>query len=1053
MREGLRTTLAQSLVGGDDLPGHEQESDEVPPLGRLIARRYRLTRLLGRGGHGGVWEGTDSLTGTPVAVKVLNGEATTSQVRREVSALRLLRIPGVVRLFDEGVDRGRGFLVMERAVGQPFPGTSGDRTWSSLAGITASLLETLARVHSAGVVHRDIKPGNVLIDDRGRPTLLDFGLALGAVGNHSLDARMVGTPGYMAPEQFDGREVTAQADLYAVGVMLYDALAGRPPHESPNLWALMYAKINTDAPPLRTAAPSVPEAVASVIDRMIAREPRDRPGSAAEVLRLFRGELGLREQRGTLPYLGNGAALGAVFEAVLAGRSVDLVGPSGSGRTRTLQELAERLRERGLAAVVMRHDAPAFRAAARVVSPDEIDKGQAVSISAAPELAREITALTARGSVLLIDDADELDPRSARVVEAARSAGSIVRARLEPVDDDAVRLRPLAEGELTRLFLGPERVFRLPSDAARALWTRTEGWPTRVADELNAWVRAGLAHRSGEQFAVDREALDRLDAGLRVTPLLPKPVSSRITLPPRPQLPARLEALMAWLTLAWPDTSCTTLAAAAGRPESELDVELAELAACDAARRLLDGRWEPLLAVSDAHAWDQDRRRAAHRALASVLAGGTEHRLVHLVASADARSADARVAQEIASETVTRARGWAARGNLGRAIAALSEGLMAARRAGPLGDGETELLTTWVEMALDEGTPRALDRVYYELGRAGSRGEATARLEALVEAALCCRAGGARALDLIEAIPAFEELSLELRRQSVRLLAARRCAPEREEAVVVEATRWANARDDESARSRAAEWEGRLRYRQQRWADAVVAFEQAIPLTRDPTRVLSLTTGAAIALSENLQHSNAAERAVRLRELAMSCRHGYYTCRAEYLIRTAAYRGGDPLRVDWELVDVVAQIGEPDLEALVCMTEGSIAWRTAEFDSGRSLCLRAHTIWAASGWVWGDALVRALGWVCGSPWGTQEATELGRWATECPLPRVGLQVLGMLGMLDRTLVPEGHSAIRRHASGISEDAWDVRFEMLSVREALHATTLGGHGPETGLVAP
>jgi len=1015
VRGGTQEIHTRSLDGsnGPDLLAPDVDDPaEVPPLAGMVARRYRLTRLLGRGGHGGVWEALDSLTGTTVAVKVLGDNASTSQVRREVSALRLLRVPGVVRLFDEGVDRGSGFLVMERVEGTAFPGALTERSWPALAGITAGLLETLARVHAIGVVHRDIKPGNVLIDERGRSTVLDFGLALGALGDRSIEARLAGTPAYMAPEQLDGREVTAHADLFAVGVMLYEALSGRLPHESPNFWALMYAKINTDPAPLRSVAPSVPEAIAMVIDRMIAREPRDRPGSAAEVLRMLRGDLVVRESHGDPPRLGDDSVLDALFEAAAKGRSVDLVGPRGSGRTRTLRVLAERLRGSGVTVVDSPRDASALGALA--------EGGHAVA--------------------LLLDDADLLDHRTAQVVDAARSHAAVVRALTEADDSAAtVYLRPMTEVALRSLFDGSERVFRLPSDAARALRARTEAWPARVSEELSAWVRAGIARRTGERFSVDRETLDRLDAGLRVAPLLPGTVAARKTLPPRPMLPERLEDLLAWLALAWPETSVGTLAAATGRREPALEADLSQLEARGAARLLHDGRWEPTLAVSDHCAWDHARRRAAHRALAIALPAGADQRLVHLVASADVEQADARIAHEIVLETMTRARRRAASGDLGEAIAALSEGLLAARRAGPLGESEVELLAVWVEMALDEGTPRALDRVYYELGRSGTRTEAQGRLESLVEAALCCRADGARGLELIEAMPAFGSLSLELRRQSVRLLAARRCAIEREAAVVAEATAWASTFSDDAARSRAAEWLGRHRYRQQRWAEAVAAFEEAIPLTRDPTRRLSLTTGAAIALFENLQHGDAMAHARRLHEMALSHRNSYYACRAEYLIRTSAYRGAEALRTDWELVDLAAQVGEPDLEALVCMTEAAVAWREGELDGARELSLRAHTIWAASGWTWGDALVRALAWLAGGPRGPSELAELGRWAMGCPLPRVGLQVLGMIAMVEGGAGPEARAAARRHAAGIPEAHWDVRFEILSAREALGAT--------------
>ncbi|MFT3774510.1 MAG: phosphotransferase [Minicystis sp.] len=197
-----------------------RESDERAPIDepgtRVLGGRYRLRAPLGRGGYGEVWDADDLVLGERVALKwLLRAGPEPARVRSEIAALRMLRLPGVVRLLDEGMEDERPFFVMERVEGSPFPGRSDGgsdtptaslspdlgaastisadepapaprklgprvprRSWEVIAGPTEALLEILARVHAAGIVHRDLKPENVLVRDDGRPVVLDFGLAL-----------------------------------------------------------------------------------------------------------------------------------------------------------------------------------------------------------------------------------------------------------------------------------------------------------------------------------------------------------------------------------------------------------------------------------------------------------------------------------------------------------------------------------------------------------------------------------------------------------------------------------------------------------------------------------------------------------------------------------------------------------------------------------------------------------------------------------------------------------------------------------------------------------
>ncbi|MFN7145829.1 MAG: serine/threonine-protein kinase, partial [Myxococcota bacterium] len=150
-----------------------------PPVA-LVAGRWRVEGPIGRGAFGSVWRGVDTGTGAHVAVKFLEPGTSLdlARVRKEVAALRLLRVPGVVELLDAGTQDGRHYLVMELVEGLPFPGRA--HGWAAIAPLVARLCETLRQIHARGVVHRDLKPSNVLVTEDGRVVVLDFGVARGA---------------------------------------------------------------------------------------------------------------------------------------------------------------------------------------------------------------------------------------------------------------------------------------------------------------------------------------------------------------------------------------------------------------------------------------------------------------------------------------------------------------------------------------------------------------------------------------------------------------------------------------------------------------------------------------------------------------------------------------------------------------------------------------------------------------------------------------------------------------------------------------------------------
>jgi len=247
-----------------------------PEAGERIAQRYTLRRRIGQGGFGDVWEADTADGQPPVAIKLIPvlSQAALGRVRREVAALRWARLPGVVRMLDDGTHQGDYFIAMDLVKGHAFPGQPNPVPWDRLRPVVLSLLEVLARVHLAGIIHCDLKPQNVLVDAEGRPTVLDLGIAAGRA-LRSTPRDSAHTPRYAPPEQASRTAAPDErSDLYAAAMMIYEALTGDVPR----------------APPA-CRHPNVPAPVADVLERMLAPEPGDRYPSALEVIAALGGQL------------------------------------------------------------------------------------------------------------------------------------------------------------------------------------------------------------------------------------------------------------------------------------------------------------------------------------------------------------------------------------------------------------------------------------------------------------------------------------------------------------------------------------------------------------------------------------------------------------------------------------------------------------------------------------------------------------------------------------------------------------------------------------------
>ncbi len=278
----------------------------APPLGaeRPLARiaHFELEGELGRGGMGVVYRAVDTLLGRPVALKVVRDSAGADKddlerFKREAKAIARLDHPGIVKVYETGEHEGKLFIAMELVPGESFEALlkRGPLPPKRTAEIVRGVALALSHAHSHGVVHRDMKPANVLIDGGGAPHVLDFGLARDvAMTQLTRTGDVLGTPAYMAPEQANGvpGEQGPATDIHALGAVLYRALAGRLPFEAENAQALLYKVLTEEPVPPRRVNPAVHQDLETITLRCMAKEPARRYGSAAQVAEELRRFLG-----------------------------------------------------------------------------------------------------------------------------------------------------------------------------------------------------------------------------------------------------------------------------------------------------------------------------------------------------------------------------------------------------------------------------------------------------------------------------------------------------------------------------------------------------------------------------------------------------------------------------------------------------------------------------------------------------------------------------------------------------------------------------------------
>ncbi|MEV7756826.1 Stk1 family PASTA domain-containing Ser/Thr kinase [Microbacterium sp. NPDC089180] len=267
---------------------------------RVLSGRYRVDDLIGRGGMASVYRGYDQTLGRTVAIKILKADlagdaAFRTRFRLEAQAASRMAHPTIVRVFDAGEDVEVGvdgqerpvpYIVMELVHGRLLKEiiAEGSVPVDYALRYVDGILEALEYSHRAGVVHRDIKPGNVMITDAGRVKVMDFGIARAVSDSSSTVAEttaIVGTAAYFSPEQAKGESVDARADLYSTGVVLYELLTGRPPFRGETPVAVAYQHVSEAPLPPSEVNESIPRALDAIVLRALAKDPFQRPQDAA----------------------------------------------------------------------------------------------------------------------------------------------------------------------------------------------------------------------------------------------------------------------------------------------------------------------------------------------------------------------------------------------------------------------------------------------------------------------------------------------------------------------------------------------------------------------------------------------------------------------------------------------------------------------------------------------------------------------------------------------------------------------------------------------------
>jgi predicted Ser/Thr protein kinase len=275
-------------------------------LGTLLNGRYRLEARIGTGGMSSVYRALDETLERPVAIKLMNREIATDsdqleRFRREARAVAQLSHPHIVGVIDYGEDQGRPYIVLEYVEGETLKERirrNGELDIAEAVAYAIEIARALGAAHARHIVHRDVKPQNVLIDEEGSAKVTDFGIARSLDDDGlTADGRVLGTTDYVSPEQALGHDVTGQSDLYSLGIVLFEMLTGQVPYRGENQVAVAMKHVREELPDVQVLRPEVSASLAAVIDRATAKDLHERYRSDEELIADLENVLALEAAR------------------------------------------------------------------------------------------------------------------------------------------------------------------------------------------------------------------------------------------------------------------------------------------------------------------------------------------------------------------------------------------------------------------------------------------------------------------------------------------------------------------------------------------------------------------------------------------------------------------------------------------------------------------------------------------------------------------------------------------------------------------------------------